>query len=71
MRSASYTWRRREARISRFSLKTGGDDLVIWVSKSQRRFLSLGLKTNVDGLVIWASKSLRGVLGLGLKTKWE
>jgi hypothetical protein len=45
--------------------------LVIWVSKSQRRFHGLGLKTNVDGLVIWASKSLRGVLGLGLKTKWE
>jgi hypothetical protein len=26
-------------------LKTGSSDLVIWISKSPRRFLSLGLKT--------------------------
>jgi hypothetical protein len=30
-------------------LKTGSSDLVIWASKSPRRFLSLGLKTK------WAS----------------
>jgi hypothetical protein len=53
-----YTWRRREARVFRFSLKTSGDglsvvwpqnhyyDLVIWASKSPRWFLGLGLKTN-------------------------
>jgi hypothetical protein len=35
--------------FSRFGLKTGSSDLVIWTSKSPRRFLGLGLKTK------WAS----------------
>jgi hypothetical protein len=57
--SASCT-RRREARVSRLSLKTKVD-----------RVPSLGLKTGRYGLVIWASKSPRRFIGFDLKTKWE
>jgi hypothetical protein len=43
--SASYRWRRWEARVSQFSLKTSGDDLtVIWP------------QNNYDSFLIWASK---------------
>jgi hypothetical protein len=38
--------------FSRFSLKTGGYGLVIWASKSPRRFLGLGLKT-MQAMVCW------------------
>jgi hypothetical protein len=71
VRFTSYTWRRREAWVFWFSLKTSGDSLVIWASKSPRWFLGLCDKTKVDGLVIWASNSLPWFLGFGLKTMWE
>jgi hypothetical protein len=38
--------------FSGLGLKTDSSGLVIWVSKSSRRFLSLGLKTKED-LVCW------------------
>ena len=47
--------------ISRFGLKTGGSGLVIWASKSLRRFLGLGLKTKErGGLSVCASKPTGG-----------
>jgi hypothetical protein len=54
----------------RLGLKIGSNGLVIWVSKSQRRFLGLSLKIGSNGLVIWVSKSQRQFIGLGIKTKW-
>jgi hypothetical protein len=38
--------------FSDLGLKTGSSGLVIWTSKSQRRFLGLGLKT-MQTLVCW------------------
>ena len=70
MRSASYTWRRRGTRVSRFGLKT-----VVRVSrfglKTVVRVFRFGLKTGGFGLVVWASKPLRRFLGLSLKTMWR
>jgi hypothetical protein len=43
-------------------LKTGSSDLVIWVSKSPRRFLGLGLKTKQALVCRLRHKTDRGKL---------
>jgi hypothetical protein len=79
--SASYTWRRREAWVSRFSLKTGGDGLsvvwpqnhcdsfLVWASKPRSMVWWFGPQNHHDGFLIWALKrSERRLVGLHLKT---
>jgi hypothetical protein len=52
--SESYTWRRREARVSRFSLKISGDGLLaVWP------------KNHCNGFLVWASKSSSTVWWFG------
>jgi hypothetical protein len=41
-------------------LKTGSPGLVIWASKSSRRFLGLGLKTKWASIVDCATKPMDG-----------
>jgi hypothetical protein len=74
VRSASYMWRRRGARIFRFSLKTGGDNLsVVWPQNNCDNFLVWALKprsiiwwfgpqNHRDGFLVWASKPRGGGL---------
>jgi hypothetical protein len=81
VRSTSYTWRRREARVSWFSLKTGGDGLpviwpqnqcegfLIWVSKSRSTVWWFGPQNHDGSFLVCASKpSGRRFVGLRLKT---
>jgi hypothetical protein len=79
--SESYTWRRREARVSRFSLKIGGDGLLavwpknhcngflVWASKSSSTVWWFGPQNYRDSFFVWASKpSEKRFAGLHLKT---
>jgi hypothetical protein len=57
VRSTSYTWQRREAWVSRFSLKTSGDSLwVVWP------------QNHCDGSLVWASKPI-GMRFIGCASK--
>jgi hypothetical protein len=68
MRSASYTWRRQEAQVSRFSLKTDGhcllvvwpqnycDSFLVWASKPRSTVWWFVHQNHYDGFLFWASK---------------
>jgi hypothetical protein len=79
--STLYTWRRREARVFWFSLKTDGDGLsvvwpqnqyggfLIWASKPRSMVWWFVPQNHRDDLLVWVSK-LNGkrFVGLCLKT---
>jgi hypothetical protein len=68
VRFVSYTWRRWEAQVSWFSLKTGGDGLsvvwpqnhcdsfLIWASKQRSTVWWFGHQNYCDGFLVWISK---------------
>jgi hypothetical protein len=81
VQSASYTWRKWEARDSWFSLKTGCDGLsvlwpqshcdsfLVWVSKLRSTVWWFGPQNHHDSFLVCASKlSGRRFVGLRLKT---
>jgi hypothetical protein len=81
VRSTSCTWRRQEARVLQFSLKTGGDGLlVIWPQNHYNSFLVWDSKpmsmvwwfkpqNHCNGFFVWTSKlSGRRFVHLHLKT---
>jgi hypothetical protein len=83
VQSVSYTWRRREARVFQFSLKTGGyglsvvwpqkycDNFFVWVSKqSGMRFVSLRLKTDERIKTVWGHTSTSDGLLLVMPQNW-
>jgi hypothetical protein len=72
VRSASYTWRRWEAWVFWFSLKTGGnglsvvwpqnhyDGFLIWVSKPRSTVWWFGPQNHDDSFLVCASKLMSG-----------
>jgi hypothetical protein len=81
VRSTSYTWRRREALVSWFSLKTGGyglsvvwpqnnyDSFLVWASKSRLTVWWFGPQNHRDGFLVWTpTPSGRRFVSLCVKT---
>jgi hypothetical protein len=82
--STSYTWRRREAWVFRFSLKTDGDGLsvvwhqnhcdsfLVWASKLGLMVWWFGPQNHRSGFLLWTSKPCRRrFIGLHIKTDEE